>query len=133
VQTTPNLIVNPGAESGSSGWTSVQGAMVVIRYDAGDGYPGPTDPGPADRATSFFGGGSAATSRSTQVVTLPNTAEIDGGQVRYTLGGWLGGYASQADNAQLAAEFLSASNQVLATAVIGPVTAADRGNVTGLL
>ncbi|MGY0235651.1 hypothetical protein [Longispora urticae] len=132
MHTTPNLLVNPGAESGSSGWTSLQGAMAVTRYDAGGGYPTPTDPGPPDRGTAFFTGGTAAKSRSSQDVTLPDTAEIDAGRARYTLSGWLGGWSSQADDASLTAEFLSASNQVLATAAIGPVTPADRGDATGL-
>src|SRR5262245_5544661 len=31
--------------------------MTVIRYDAGGGYPTPTDPGPAQRGRNFFCGG----------------------------------------------------------------------------
>ncbi|WP_018352426.1 hypothetical protein [Longispora albida] len=143
MSTSANLIVNPGAETGPGGggspagqipgWQAAEGGVAVIRYDTGGGYPGPGDPGPPDRGVNFFGGGTSPKSRITQEVTLPDQAEIDAGLASYRLGGWFGGYAGQEDSAQLTAEFLGASGQVLGSATAGPVSASDRGGVTKLL
>lgn len=126
-----NLITNPGAENGLTGWSTVEGAPAVIVYGT-SGYPTQTGPGPADRGARFFTGGTVATSRMRQTVTLPGTAGIDAGTTRYDIEAWLGGYASQKDRAQLTVTFLSASGSTTGTVVLGPITAADRGNVTGL-
>jgi hypothetical protein len=44
----------------------------------------------------------------------------------YELSGWLGGYSSQGDDCTLTATFESAAGTPLASATIGPVTAAQR-------
>lgn len=49
------------------------------------------------------------------------------------MSGWLGGYASQDDRAQLTVRFLARDSSELGSALIGPVHALDRGNETGLL
>ena len=64
------LIVNGDAEQGLTGWLTVAGAPVVLRYDTGQGYPGPGDPGPAQRGSSFFGGGNTPLTTLRQSVTL---------------------------------------------------------------
>ncbi|MBP2471334.1 hypothetical protein JOF53_000206 [Crossiella equi] len=135
--TTPvNLITNGDAESGSGGggeptptvpgWHTVEGAPALIRYSTGGGYPTATSPGPADRGAQFFGGGTSPRTRLVQTVRLPQGS-------RFTLRGWLGGYALQQDGARLSVEFLNASGYPLGVAVLGPVTAQERSSGTGLV
>ncbi|HCT77043.1 MAG TPA: hypothetical protein DGT23_10730, partial [Micromonosporaceae bacterium] len=126
-----NLVTNPGAENGLTGWSTLEGAPTVIVYGS-NGYPTLTGPGPADRGSRFFSGGTVARSRLAQDVTLPNPSQIDMGGTRYDVKAWLGGWTSQNDRAQLTVVFRSATGQALSTIVLGPVTAADRNNVTGL-
>ena len=145
-----NLVVNPGAESAGSGngsfngnfvagslpgWT-VSGQLTAVSYNLppGDGYPQPSDPGPTDRGVNFFGGGYVGSSVGTQRISLGFAGStINGAGAYYSLSGWLGGYASQDDNATLAVTFLGAGNQVLGTSTLGPVLASDRGNATAML
>jgi hypothetical protein len=141
--TSCNLIVNANAEAalGSAdgtpvatpGWTSA-GEATAAQYGV-NGWPGPTDPGPADRGLNLFSGGAAdATSSLTQIVNVGQFASlVDTGHVTYVLSGWLGGWASQDDNAALTVTFQNASGTALGTGSIGPVMASDRGSVTGLL
>ena len=139
-----NLIVNGNAESGPGaadignhvavpGWT-VSGGLTVVRYDAG-GAPKSDDPGPAARGLNcFIGGANTALSSATQTVKVGTAATvIDASKVIYTLSGYLGGYADQDDNATLVATFRGAGGTSLGKAMIGPVTAAQRGNKTGML
>ena len=60
-------------------------------------------------------------------------ATIDSGFAPFTLSGFLGGFASQTDNAVLSATFNDGLGSLLGSASIGPVTNSDRGNATGLL
>lgn len=139
-----NLIVNGGAEAGDvspdgssavaiPGWT-VAGAMTVVPYGAPGGFPTSGDRGPALRGDRFFvGGPDSPESTATQSVSLgPIAALVDAGFVRYSLGGFLGGWTTQRDDARLAATFRG-GGRTLGVEEIGPVTAADRGDVTGLL
>ncbi|GAA1644796.1 hypothetical protein [Catellatospora bangladeshensis] len=137
-----NLLANPGGDAGPGGtggptasipgWTQLEGGAAVIAYGT-SGYPNSASPGPADRGANLLGGGTAARSRIGQSVTLPDPAAIDTGTARYDVAAWLGGYADQNDTAQLSVAFRNAAGQTLATVVLGPVTAAQRGNTTGLL
>jgi len=130
-----NLIVNGGAETGSTaGWTST-GAEAVL-YGAAGGFPTSGDPGPADRGNYFFGGGDDASSELTQTITLTSsdiTQISSGGGATFDLTGYLGGFSTQNDHATLTAVFKDSGNASLGSATIGPVLAADRGDVTGLL
>jgi hypothetical protein len=141
---TANLIVNGDAESGPGGDGTVvvpvpgwmtSGNFTVIKYSTGAGFPTPTDPGPPNRGENFFGGGpDSASSSATQSINVSSSATaIDAGKVAYGLSGYLGGFGSQEDNAVLTITFNSATNAALGTASIGPVTATDRNNATGLL
>ncbi|MEI5006336.1 hypothetical protein RB196_02295 [Streptomyces sp. PmtA] len=58
---------------------------------------------------------------------------VDAGHVRYTLAGWLGGYAAQEDGARLSVEFRDGRGTPVALSVLGPVTAAERQSRTALL
>jgi hypothetical protein len=139
-----NLIVNgdaelaPGSPNGTPvatpGWT-VTGEATALQYDATGGYPLSTDPGPPSRGTSLFAGGPAdAVSSLSQVIDLTaSAAAIDSGAVTFTLAGYLGGYTSQEDNAQVTASFENTAGTQLALATIGPVTAEDRNDITSLL
>src|SRR5690349_14112652 len=121
------LIVNGAAEQGLTGWLVVAGAPVVLRYDTGQGYPGPADPGPPQRGSSFFGGGDTPLSTLRQSVTLPRRSS------QFAVSAWLGGYASQQDGARLSVEFLDAGGTPRGLVVLGPVTAEERSGRTGLL
>ena len=138
-----NLLVNGGAEAspGSTGhappvplpsW-SVTGGMTALRYGAGGG-PTASTQGPADRGRVLLSGGTARTATATQTVSTAHLAgRIDRGTATYELSGWLGGYGAQADRAEVVATFRDRDGASLASARIGPVTAADRGGVTALL
>jgi hypothetical protein len=93
-----------------------------------------SDPGPADRGNNFFAGGpSSAVSSGTELVDVSNiSAQINAWLVSFTLSGFLGGFSTQDDNAELTAEFLSGASSV-GSASTGPVTESDRSRATGLL
>lgn len=143
-----NLLVNGDAEAGPggtaepvtavTGWKVVQGAPALIGYAVGGGYPTPADPGPAPRGSRFFSGGNSPRTALVQDVRLPARGRtgrhaVDRGAVRFTVAGWLGGYAQQQDGARLSVEFRDAHGTPLALAVLGPVTAEERGGRTGLV
>ena len=149
--TTPlgsNLLANGDAECNDpvddntkgvdvAGWSDSTGTgtnMTVISYGANSGYPGSSSPGPSPRGTSFFSGGTAAVSTLTQTVNLTGfAAGIDSSAgTRYTLSGYLGGYGKQEDNAKVVVTFRNSSGTTLGTKQLEPVTAANRGNETGL-
>ena len=150
----PNLLVNPGAELGDPslsgmsavsipGWT-VAGTPTVIPYGAGrtiwsTGLPFPVPDlpsiwsfpksknGPADGGNQFFGGGNVADATISQTVDLTGAGTtIDGGNVAYHLGAWLGGYSFDPSAASVTVTFLDANKEKIGTGRIGPVTAWDR-------
>jgi len=153
--TSPNLLVNPGAETGDPslsgnssvsipGWT-VTGTPTVIGYGTprnmwpvGLSFATPnlpkfmafptTSSGLGD--TQFFGGGNVGTSTMTQTVALtgPSTA----GET-YDLSGQLGGWLINPGAASIKVDFLDANRTYLGTASIGPVTMFDRLFQTTLL
>jgi hypothetical protein len=137
------LVVNGGAEAGASapsasvpaflpGWATSFG-MTVLAYGT-PGYPQPSDPGPVMRGNNFFMGGQAALSLATQGVDLRAcSALIEQGAVGYTLSAYLGGLANQDDSAVLVSDFQNDQGASQTQAVLGPVTAADRNNLTGLV
>ena len=141
-----NLIFNGDGEyeRGYTGYTDVPdaslpgwsdpGYLTTVRYDSPGGYPASTDPGPASRGENFFAGGWVSEDTwATWSMDVSNlSAGIDAG-ASWSLSAWLGGYADQNDAATLTASFRDDADAELATATIGPVTAADRGNATGML
>ena len=138
-----NLIVNGNAEAATGsadgtpvatpGWTAT-GEATAGQYGV-NGWPGLTDPGPADRGLNLFSGGVAdATSSLTQTINVAQFASsIDASRVTYELSGWLGGWQSQDDNATLTVTFQGATGLTLGTGTIGPVMGSDRGYATGLV
>jgi len=139
-----NLLVNPGAELGSGssdgsavlpvpGWTTT-GSFTVAQYGSGSDVIS-SDPGPPSRGANYFYGGytTSPTTASQDLDVYSRAAEIDTSGLSCNLSGWLGGWSVQNDNAQFTANFLDANNQSLGALTIGPVTASDRTNLTGLL
>ncbi len=150
----PNLLVNPGAESSNpslSGFSAVSmpgwkvtGTPTVIKYGTprvimplGIAQALPTLPGflgfpsakngATDGGNQFFGGGNVATSSISQTVDLSGAgAAIDGGGVSYNLGAWLGGYSFDPSAASVKVTFLDANKKAVGTGKVGPVTMLDR-------
>ncbi|MBK8019787.1 MAG: PEP-CTERM sorting domain-containing protein [Betaproteobacteria bacterium] len=140
-----NLLVNPGADATAGGdgnfvanlpgW-NVTGELTAIDYSLGcpGGYPCLTDPGPSDPGANHFGGGYGTPSIGRQTIDLGFAgSSINGAGAYYALSGWLGGYATQEDHVTLDVNFLNASNQIVGSKTIGPVTPTDRGGVTAML
>jgi hypothetical protein len=119
----------------ASGWNAPGPFNVTpISYLAGNGFPSPTDPGPADRGDSFFSGGLLAVSTITQRIDVGNLSSmIDEGNLDFLLSAWLGGYLDQNDTATVIARFRDGTNNQIGMAQLAAVTAGQRGNVTSLL
>jgi hypothetical protein len=146
-----NLIVNGNAEADTgglpgtasnvtpSGWATT-GELKVLQYEEPNGGYGnsikSSDPGPADRGKNYFTGGTQADGTSTGMQVIDVSAghqAIDSGKVTFDLSAYLGGGGKLEDNAVLTATFKSGTGTVLGSAKIGPVTAADREDVSELL
>jgi hypothetical protein len=119
----------------AAGWNDPgPGGFTLINYFAGNGFPSAQDPGPTNRGKNFFSGGTNASSLMTQQIDVNNLASaIDTGTLKFTFSAWLGGTGSQNDTASVVAHFLNGANGEIGTALLAPVTAAERGNVTELL
>ena len=142
---TGNLLQNPGAEAGTCstdgntvepipGWNTTS-YFTDVCYGA-PGFPGTDVSAAIGGGQGFFAGGPLASpNTATQTVDVSGAAaEIDGGGIEANLSGYLGGFQNQGDNMTVVATFLSGSAQALGSPLqIGPVTAADRSNVTTLL
>ncbi|HEX4794049.1 MAG TPA: SdrD B-like domain-containing protein [Humisphaera sp.] len=139
-----NLVINGNAESDTgsgsgndvitpTGWTA-NGTPTVVKYGAPN-FPSSTSPGPTARGKNFFAGGpNNSESDLFQTIDVSSISSlIDGGQIKYTLSGFLGGFSSQADEVTLFANFKNGANFSGDQASVGPVTAAQRANATGLL
>ncbi|NHZ34170.1 PEP-CTERM sorting domain-containing protein [Massilia rubra] len=139
-----NLIVNGDAEAGAGssdggtvtlpGW-NVSGGLTSVKYGASGGFPGPADAGPQNRGKNFFAGGvNTPASRAVQVIDLGGYSDaINGGRSQFDLSGWLGGYASQSDNATLTAVFRDKSGNTLFSQSLAPVSVSDRGGLSSLV
>jgi hypothetical protein len=137
-----NLVVNGDAEAElgapdndkivkPSGWTTT-GEFTAVQYGASGGFPDKTSPGPATRGKSLFEGGNVAKSTATQQISLAAYGTtIDAGAVKYALSAWLGGFASQGDNASVTVAFTDAAGTKLGSATLPAVTAPMRKSVTG--
>jgi hypothetical protein len=107
-----------------------------VQYGAAGGFPTSTSPGPKSRGKNFFAGGpDGANVVAVQTISLSAFASaIKAGDATFTLSGWLGGYADQGDEAFVELDWKDASGDVVGTsATLGPVTAAQRDDVTGML
>ncbi|MBW3592235.1 MAG: hypothetical protein KY396_00895, partial [Actinobacteria bacterium] len=139
---------NPGADDAAGAtsaatasatlpsWTRVTSQFSAVEYGA-TGFPTVVDSEAIGGGRNFFAGGpggASAESKATQAFGVSAYAgTIDAGEMTARLDGYLGGKGSEADSSTVTARFLNGSGTELATLQIGPVTAADRGNVTKLL
>lgn len=123
-----NLIVNGDAEAGVGGWQAYSSYGLIQSVNYGSNWVLPTQPGPDDRGSRMFTGvGEYSVGYQVLDLGLATTQPL-----AYELSGWLGGWQAQGDNAMLYVSFLDAFDIEIGGAAIGPVTAADRNNVTGL-
>ena len=138
-----NLIFNGDAESisGTNNYTPNRGiawwfdlaSTTLGAYGANANFPTLASPGPTNRGAKFFLGGTTNASLLQRINVSDLAADVDGSGVDYALSGWFGGAGAQEDWASLTASFLNAAGAVLGSNVVGLVTAAERGGVTGLL
>jgi len=144
-----NLIANPGAEDWTAAtalgapigddqtvadcWTSSSplNAPDGVQESRTSSYPGVVG------SRDFYGGTNPSTV-SIPGTTTTGTQSIDVGALDvsgkpFELSAALGGYATQSDYATVSATFEGADGDRLGSAVIGPVTAAQRNNVSSLI
>lgn len=144
VQLNTNLLSNGTAEAGEGSpdgntvlpvpkWTTA-GNFTVVLYGA-PAFPTLDGPGPAKRGLKFFSGGpdNGLSTMSRTLNLKPLAADIDTGTVKGNLSGYLGGYASQEDHADVAVTWIDATGAELGTTALQTVTATDRASTTGLL
>jgi hypothetical protein len=123
-----NLVVNGDAEAGTTGWSSYDSYGNIQSVSYGSNWVLPTQPGPADRGAKMFTGtGAYAVGYQMLDFGLATSTAI-----AYSLSGWLGGWSNQLDNALFYVQFLDGTGNEIGSAGIGPVTAGDRNNQTGL-
>ena len=141
-----NLIVNGTAEQGQAspngydvvaeipGWTR-KGNFTVVPYGAGSGFPEASVGSALRGGANFFAGGPADphSAISQDIDVAAKKRLVDAGKAKATLSGQIGGFAGQDDSLVATAIFLSASGKKLGTARIGPVGAAARKTITGML
>ncbi len=138
-----NLIFNGDAESisgtnnyapnrGIAWWFDIA-STTLGAYGANTNFPSLASPGPANRGANFFLGGTTNGSILQRIDISDIAADVDGLRVDYILSGWFGGAGARDDWASLAASFLDASGAIAGSNVVGPVTAAERGAITGLV
>lgn len=138
-----NLIRNGDAEANSGtndytpnrgiAWWFDLGSTTLGTYGSNAAFPSSASPGPSERGSNFFLGGSTNGSISQRIDLADIALDTDGPGVNYTLSGWFGGAGTSADSAALTVSFLDDQGAVLGTDSVGGATPAERGNVTGLL
>lgn len=145
--TSANLIKNPGAEQGPGStdgsvvtvpqWTEISpSTFTAVQYGATGGFPTSTSPGPAMRGKNFFAGGPGTDSATVvQTVSLSKyLTAIKAGKATFSTFAWVGGLGSLNDSGLVELDFKNASGGLIGTSTtLGPVTAAQRNNVTSLL
>jgi hypothetical protein len=139
-----NLVVNGNAEANAGagndttvvapqGWQTTD-KFTVVKYGA-PGFIGTGDPASPDRGSNFFAGGpdNAKSSAKQTIDVSQGGGGIDSGDKKYTLTGYLGGFAEQGDNATVVITFQDANGNSLGTDKIGPVTEVARKNQTSMI
>ncbi|GLQ89441.1 alkaline phosphatase family protein [Dyella flagellata] len=137
-----NLLVNGDGEAGTCttdwsavntvpGWTVTQGNPSTVCYSIGSF----STPGGASRGNAFIADGPYGDSALRQNVDVSSAAgAIDGGNISYTLSGWLGGYTVYNGQAIVTATFLDANGNPLGTpAQLAGVNASARNSKSGFI
>jgi hypothetical protein len=129
-----NLLFNGDAESAAPGavapgWQFV-GGFSVQSYDSGN--LASTDPGPTMRGKNYFAGGVAGLSSGTATLDLSACSKLASVQpLKLKASAYLGGFGAQDDN--LTVQLIPHGAVASPLSVLGPVSAADRNNLSGLL
>jgi uncharacterized protein (TIGR03437 family) len=110
------------------------GAMMVDVYSPNSDLTASSASAPDRGSWYFYGGADSAVSTAVQDIDLAGAAaQIDTGKATFAFSGWVGGYEDQDDNMTVTAQFVNWSGTVLSQVTLGPVKAAERGNVSKLL
>jgi CSLREA domain-containing protein len=139
------LVRNGGAEGNELGratdgsgveappyWRSGALGLTQIVYGAPGDYPLASE-APTGSGSQFLGGGGSAVASAFQEIDVSAlAAQIDAGEIAFTVSGAFGGYLTDDDSAALNVGFEDGS-ATLDTVTLGGFTAADRGNLTRLL
>ena len=143
-----NLLINGGAEGAGAtrsfagtpqipGWTrGPSGSFTHIRYPFRGAFSHLTDSARWEGDLGLFAGGpvSAPPSTTSQTVGVDASAgSIDAGIATARLAADLGGYRTRGHRMEVTATFRDGSGGALGTFTIGPVTVADRHNITQLI
>jgi hypothetical protein len=128
-----NVILNGDAEANLTGWTAVgTNASIATQVYGATSFPAATDPGPINRGARFFYGGANAGAESHQAIDITNLSSYIGAGLRYTLDGYLGGWATQDDRAWVNLYFLAADGSTIEIVTLGGPYSAERLTTTGL-
>ena len=143
--TSPNLVINGGAELGQAaaddtqiiappGWKTT-GEFTAVLYGASGGFPDATVSAVIGGGKAFFAGGNTGLSTATQTRSVPSSwrSWVQRGRVKTVLSADLGGFEGQSDDATVTALFLNKSGKKVKSLRIGPVTPAARNGQTELL
>lgn len=126
------MVVSPTIESG---WTVTSGVVEVVPYGSANTPSIAISNGVGGgqfllRATS----GTASTARLERSIDLRgNAAAIDSGRLGLHVKALLGGLGADTDSANVEVRYFNQGGGFLGSDTLGPVTAADRGNVTAML
>lgn len=126
-----NLFRNPGGEELHGEHAAEWGDLYSRPYSDFPGLVPPSDGG----SRVLWGGYQTGGVQAIQHVQLQDyAAQVDTGKMRYSIGGYLGGYADQADWAYFRIDFYASFPfEHIATVETLPVTHEDRGDVTKLM
>ena len=138
-----NLIRNASAEMGDvsgngydavtiPGWGVTSGLPSVIDYGTPGFFPA-KGPRPAASGRQVFIGGAGGPATLSQRVPIRYPASTPSAAATYSVSAALGGQGSHSDAASVEVSFEGARHNVLATTVLGPVTARERSETTELL
>jgi virginiamycin B lyase len=134
-----DLLRNPGGELGTPA-TNEASTVPVLGWAAMPNFTtvassAPTELPAAPSGGAFFAAGpNDASSEAIQDVDVSaHAGEIDAGRATASLSGQLGGFATQEDAPSLSARFLDGNYNALGSVAIPPVSAIDRGWLTGFL
>jgi hypothetical protein len=132
---TGNLVLNPGAEAGLTGWTTFYApAFKAVSYGAPGGFPGTSVATKIGGEGRFFWAGQPGNTDEHGISQLidvsPWSAEIDVGNVAVRLSADVGGYLTDTDSGYV---LVKDQTHTAFPAKVGPVTPAQRNNLTDLI
>lgn len=128
-----NMLANPGAEAGLSGWQGSGFTATPYSSAAVAQYPAPFGNGPQQGGSQLFtANGSGVIS---QVVDFsPRATTIDGGSQYVALGGLFGGRGDQPGGVRLVVQPLDQASLPLGQPlIVGPPSLRDRRSTTTLM